>query len=101
MASLFPPPKKAKSVTHVSGTFCYLCLGTVKTHHYVNSGTRRAEVFMQDSVYSFMTLNRDSVRSSWDLDVSCTSDTGCERLPNHRRKDNIVRGAYYQCRNTR
>src|SRR5579872_7513107 len=25
----FPPPSGGKSVTHVSGTFCYLCLGTV------------------------------------------------------------------------
>src|SRR5215204_3308385 len=24
-----PPPYRGKSVTHVSGTFCYLCLGTV------------------------------------------------------------------------
>src|ERR1700733_13551293 len=23
-----PPPSRRKSVTHVSGTFCYLCLGT-------------------------------------------------------------------------
>jgi hypothetical protein len=22
-----PPPSRGKSVTHVSGTFCYLCLG--------------------------------------------------------------------------
>src|SRR5690348_13152068 len=25
----FPAPFRRKSVTHVSGTFCYLCLGTV------------------------------------------------------------------------
>src|SRR5215203_2553590 len=26
-----PAPFRRKSVTHVSGTFCYLCLGTVNT----------------------------------------------------------------------
>src|SRR5579872_2130423 len=26
MASHSPPPSRAKSVTHVSGTFCYLCV---------------------------------------------------------------------------
>jgi len=26
MASTFPPPSRRKSVTHVSGTFCYLCV---------------------------------------------------------------------------
>lgn len=29
MASSLPPPFRRKSVTHVSGTFCYLCLGSL------------------------------------------------------------------------
>src|SRR5579871_2534455 len=29
-----PPPSRRKSVTHVSGTFCYLCLGTVSFPHH-------------------------------------------------------------------
>jgi hypothetical protein len=40
-----------------------------------------AQVFMQQPVNHFMTLNRNSMRNAWDLDVSCTGDTNCERLP--------------------
>ena len=34
MASHFPPPSRQKSVTHVSGTFCYLCLRPHKNQHF-------------------------------------------------------------------
>jgi hypothetical protein len=38
-----PPPCRGKSVTHVSGTFCYLCLGSVtsKNQSNLSPGTTR------------------------------------------------------------
>src|SRR5215470_3203901 len=37
-----PPPSGGKSVTHVSGTLCYLCVGTVNLDFGLTGPLRRA-----------------------------------------------------------
>jgi len=56
---------------------------------------------MEESVYDFVTLNRNPVCGSWELDVSGPRNPGCERLPEPGRKDDIQRGAYHQGGNAR